>query len=134
MDLKKLLADCREDGMRDIHLKIKAFVDAQDAEGLLEITEMSEEPIFVKMSMPRDETLRAAATQVLEDWLLTELEHDLVNQPYGEYMEIVDNWLSDNKHEETSEAEMAVVDELQCDLTLPHVCARGILEIRNEKK
>lgn len=139
--LQQLLDECRRDNLADIDLKMKALLDSLDSEGLLEVFEVSEQPIVIKMpqsvgkSMTAEELeekfVRPAAAEALETWLASELEKDICEMPYGEYLIIVDNTLERFGEDSTYEDEMEVVDQMQCDLELPHVCVKCIRIIRD---
>mgnify|MGYP001818850598 CR=1 FL=1 len=131
--LKKLLADCRQSPEKIDDL-IKTHCDALDAEALIEIIEMSDQPLLFNVEnregAPED-FLRPVAVQFLEYWTGIQLEHDICNMPYGDYVRFVDYWLQAHGEEDMSEDEMAVADQMQCDLELPHVCAREIKRDRH---
>lgn len=121
--------------MENIDKIIVKFCEKADTETLVKVLELSDQPLLLDLvdgqSNPEN-ILRPVAVQFLGTWVGAELEHDLAEMPYGDYMEMVDHWLAAHDYEETSELEMETVDQMQCDLELPHVCALAVLKRRED--
>ena len=118
----------------DVDVEIQLVCDSLDIEELLEVIELSEQPILFDVDTEVDNPeayIRPAAFKPLQEWLRRECEDILQELPYGDYVQIVDKCLHACGYEDSSEEEMAWLDGLQCDLELPHVAARRIMEYRD---
>lgn len=78
--LHQLLAEVRKGGPEGVDLKIKDLVESSDLQGLLDIIEMSDQPIEIQYTsaMGKSEDissyLRPAATHLVEEWLREHLK------------------------------------------------------------
>lgn len=132
--LNKLLSDCRQDKLEDVDRKIETVVESLSTEELVEALELSDQPLVFDVEdqdADPEVILLHVVMDFVEDWLCEQLDHDICHMPYGEYRIIVDHWLDREGAESTSEEEMAQVDQAQCDMELPHRCAREIRKARS---
>jgi len=132
--LKELLDRCRQ-SMHEIDAFARKYCEVDDLSTLVEIIEFSDQPLLFEVKDDKgniEEYVRTVAVGFLEEWIGGELEQDVCDMAYGDYLIQVDHWLAAQGHETTSEEEMETADEMQCDGFLPHVCGRTIEELRHD--
>jgi hypothetical protein len=134
--LDNLALQCCFD-MVSVEEHIDKFMKDLSDEDLLQIIEVSKQPLLFEIEDPAEDPqglLRGPARQVVENHVLRVLEHSICDMAYGDYLQLVDNWLTLSGHPESTQEELAIVDQLQCDLEPPGICGKAIVEIRNEVK
>jgi hypothetical protein len=132
----KLLRDRCLRRLDEADKAIDEFCAGLGVEDLLQIIELSDQPLLFDVDQIGSEDPKAfllpPVKSTVENQIAVDLESAICDMCYGDYVQLVDAWLSRQEEEDTSEEEMAVVDQMQCDLELPHVCGRAILEMRHE--